>query len=519
VQLGRVSEAELLAGANEPFSFNRWQPDDDDFVESAQADLAFAEELQHLLSRVDLLEELLRLPRLTRFVSRTWPEMLATNLLATAQDTLAPKGRSFDVSPIGRWQIVTKGMECPSALAQARALADGYHQGLRRLSVLGGAHARQVEGIEPNDNSSDYVSDLVVLRGLAYHQRLEAAGVRASLRKRVMSDPAGWMALLPWLLHAMPEQSLLIEQTFLAVSAGCDPRDALTSAMASGLEVLALRASGLAEVLGGVTETSVELMARIAQSLDDGRRAFPRPLGEPASTWLADLNLESEFRSVIDSTLDSFAAEFLTQGGAEEEGHVGSLLTRLEERLRAAEVARGLTTDLPRPVEFRGSYRRIPKTEEAMVNADLALVVSIDAHALLKLDLADFVQVKKSTRGPVPLDSDRWTIKLDQLDGLLSVSDSAVYWLITGSGSILVVPAKLLLAVAQGTGVADQGTFTLYYPQVRHAAIALSSYLVDLLSGTWLGIQAAEALALARGESSSTKTRAVFELSVRYSPG
>lgn len=502
----------------------RWRSfsqDDTDLVAALERDTRASQELKAVLAEhPELLADLVRHEGVTRFGTRSWPDVLAELLLGEVQDGLGLNTGQFERSTLNIWRQHSRWMSELGVLAPVAALADGYRNGQRRLSSFQRGVAFRTGDVVA-DHMVDIVSDVVVLHGLVYGRDLEARGVRSQLRRRIESDPDAWLTLLPWVLQASPHSSTVLECTFWAVSAGANPLPVLEQARASTFDSLRLRAEGVAEVFAGPGDLTTELIAKLAQTVDGvrGRRDFPRPLAEPSSTWLSDLGLEAGMRSTIDGTLDTFAEELETQAGAEEEGHVGSLLTRLEERFRVFADARAASTELPQPVEILGAYRRVPKTEEARLGADLAIVISIEVHAQLSLDFADFVQVKKSRRRTGPLDSDRWEIDLDQLQDLLATSSTAVYWLIAGDGSVRVLPAKLLLAVAAGTGVIQQGTFTLRYDQVRHAAVSVSSYLVDLTSGAWLGTVSPDALAVARGESAVTAPRSVFELSIRYSPG
>lgn len=86
-------------------------------------------------------------------------------------------------------------------------------------------------------------------------------------------------------------------------------------------------------------------------------------------------------------------------------------------------------------------------------------------------------------------------------------------------GDIHVIPAKLVWAIGNAKGKLEQGTFTLPYTAVRHAAISLAGYLIKLTIGGWMGSQAPEKLTLASGGPATTRARNYFELTVRRSLG
>lgn len=129
------------------------------------------------------------------------------------------------------------------------------------------------------------------------------------------------------------------------------------------------------------------------------------------------------------------------------------------------------------------------------------------SHAL---ELAEFVQVKKPRQY-----RDRWigswTIETKQLKDLLMTSQSAVYWLIDPSGDVLVVPAKLLGALAPKRA---GRTFTVGFNSVRSAAIMIDQFLAELLVGGWLGNERDQAKRIARGEVAGLVPKYLVELQV-----
>lgn len=429
----------------------QFKPRDDDFVATVLRYPALLDTLESAITDDPyLMDSLLYYPHLLGHWTTTRPEGLEVVLLAASLDLVTKNERDLEYHVLTRWQKAAGQTSLPAPLASASAMIDGLRDG--HASVRDITEGRARSGRRDADSLTALVADLVVAASLGYsHPDHERSGARRQLRRRIATNPSAWVALTPWLLQTLGESRLMTEGTFWALEAGADPLPALRRAAIMDIETVRLRAGGVLEMLdnGGDPATVV---AKLARLLDDGRghREFPRSLSEPTSTWMSDLELEEGFRSAVREAESYFADEFATQAGAEEESHVGSLLTRIEDRLRARAETRALTSGLAQPVELSGSYRKIPKREEATIKADLALLVRIDVYGRLKTVFADFVQVKKSYRGPVALDADRWRVDLDQLDGLLGISSTAVYWLIAGDGSILVIPAKLVQGVARG---------------------------------------------------------------------
>lgn len=163
------------------------------------------------------------------------------------------------------------------------------------------------------------------------------------------------------------------------------------------------------------------------------------------------------------------------------------------------------------------SSRTNGKREESSTGADLALVVNIDVRGALKIEFAETVQVKKSVRLHDDSHRDQWTIKNNQLQDLLDRSPTAVYWLLANDGNVLVVPAKLLAAAAAGSGKQDQQTFQVGYAAMRHAAVDLAQFFVDLLVGSWLGSDRPALLDYAKG--TGTPERPYAAITVRVAVG
>ncbi len=442
---------------------------------------------------------------------RLCPEALSDGLLRLSADLLSPsltQDQKTAAAALGTWLRRSRHEQLhPADLQVARAFADHLEREVRRRV---GVSSESPEGLT-------LLFDLVA-RCNGYGDGLEDSGHRRRLRDYVDQHPDKWVTALSWLLQVAGGRNIVTLGTLWAKHAGADPLPVLQPAAERCVEPMATRALGLLDLLDGDHDTDV-LLARIAVRLDRGRPAFPRPLAEPTSTWLSDLGLEHELRSAIGRAASEFAEEFQTQGPAEEEGHVASLLTRIELELRTSAAAREVDGAWGVPAEVTGSFRRLAKSEEAVVHADLALTVEIDVVGQLDTTFTELVQVKKAQRLGTEPGTDSWRIKIEQLTELLAISATSVYWLLRVDGSVLVVPAKLLLAIARGQRVDGQGTFTLHYASVRHAAVTLPSHLVDLTLGGWLGSSDEQAVERGAGAPGNTRARALFRLRIRSVQG
>jgi hypothetical protein len=110
--------------------------------------------------------------------------------------------------------------------------------------------------------------------------------------------------------------------------------------------------------------------------------------------------------------------------------------------------------------------------------------------------------------------NDAWTIDVEQLDTLLSTSQSACYWLITAHAELLVVPAKVIRGMLNARERIGK-TVNVGYNAVRSTAIGLPQFFTDLLIGGWAGDVSHEALEIARGTSKTTRPQLVLEVEVR----
>ena len=201
-------------------------------------------------------------------------------------------------------------------------------------------------------------------------------------------------------------------------------------------------------------------------------------------------------------------------GAAEEEHLTATLLTGLVREFTALP-ARTRLAGLAGP-HLRVGHRTVTKKEEKTSGADIGVVVDVRLPGRLQLRTGDLIQVKKSaalTPGRAGRE-DTWTIKRRQLHDLLEHSASAVYWLVRGTGDVLVVPAKFLAAIEGATARPSSQQFTAGYAAVRHTAISMEQYLPDLIVGLWLGSSSERTLQAAQGTGRTTRPRFALTIDI-----
>ncbi|UGT61782.1 hypothetical protein [Nocardia asteroides] len=412
-------------------------------------------------------------------------------------------------------------------LRTASDVAEGLSAGLATAEYHKlEASSRRTRDLPPDVNDLSCDTARVVASAVACQHLnrrglgVAGLGIRRHFHEIVQRHPSAWVEALEWLLLILdPRSEEIVDGTIIALGQSQDVAAALIEATRHSIPEISVRARGVLTAADGWDEVAPVSLSSLARRSDRGRTQFPRPLGEPTSTWLSDLEIEVMMHAAVADACVAFADEFRDFGSHEEEGHLRILMKQIEETLRQRQRASAGAERLP--VDIVGAYRPIQKKEEKEIGADLAIVVSIAIPGQLELEFAEFVQVKKALNIPSGAVADRWRIKIDQIKDLLSTSPTAAYWLIGADGDVYAVPAKLLLGRAAGAGRLDKVDFTLHYTDIRHAAIRLESYLTYLSVGTWTGSAAMEAVRLGRSRKDAvgTRARAIFELSVRTGEG
>ncbi|MFF1347343.1 hypothetical protein ACFVZJ_15325 [Streptomyces sp. NPDC058322] len=103
------------------------------------------------------------------------------------------------------------------------------------------------------------------------------------------------------------------------------------------------------------------LLDIVSASVDARRSDFPRPLGAPSSTWLADLGLEGLVRGATRRAVAEFASSVGDLGAAEEEHLTATLLACLFSEFTAMP-ARARLTGLGGP-HLRVGHRTVTKKD------------------------------------------------------------------------------------------------------------------------------------------------------------
>lgn len=352
----------------------------------------------------------------------------------------------------------------------------------------------------------------------SWHNATERIGVQAEIRRLAETHPRLWARSLPWLFRLGRKLDGL-DVALTVVLARTEPvvARALGTCARNPVAHVRLRAAGTMTLQReDPGDAEPWLLDALANAVDRRRDVFPRPLAGPAASWLGDTDLEDLIRGSARLGLREFADVVRDQGAAEEEGLTQQLLALLAKQFERINHVVEISGGRPAPTQIALAQRTVPKTEEKTIGADLGIVVHAELPDALMARFGDLVQVKKTILLTSPgLLTDGWRIDVDQLAKLLRYSATATYWLIRRSGEVLVVPAKLLMALYDGRATPRPATFTARYGDVRHAAIPLEQHLVDLVIGMWAGSAAPDTLSVADGTNGRTRPRHILDVSVR----
>lgn len=352
----------------------------------------------------------------------------------------------------------------------------------------------------------------------SYRHTTEMLGAETRLLEFASRAPDEWAAALPWLLARAHLLRGAVESISVLVAEHPSVTAVLESLVSSGeSSTVRDRATGVLAMNSGLSSATEHLKWQImtfaARQLD-GSPAFPHPLEPMSSTWLGSLSVEAELRRAVTTAEHEFREFFGSHAGIEEEACTRNLLDNVHRSLTSL---KGRTRALSRtagnaPLLTIG-HRQVPKSEEASWGCDIAFVVKVALPSVIQAEIAEFVQVKKP-EAPRKSGLEAWRITTKQLDDVLRLSDSSVYWLLGRFGEVLVVPAKLLRALRVGRKHTTVGSFIAPYHEVRSAAIPLSQFLTDLLVGMWLGSTKEDALKAAGGADNRTVPRFIVTISI-----
>lgn len=465
-----------------------------------------------ICSTADMVEEGVRsYPMTFSALGQLRPEMVNEGLQLAAVNALTGSNKSA-LETFLLWRNRNPGT-LPQSLKFVRLVADGLSHG--RDEVKKADLGRRAEP-QPDEPVVALMSDLaaIALDNDWAHEPLQKAR-RRRLRANIAGHPDSWLDLLPWVLQLTDRNATYLEAVSWTLDAGADPFARLGHIAEGSVLPAAQRAAGVLETFEG-DGLSTALISRVAREYDMNLGdAFPQPLAAPTSTWVSSHDIEQRLRNAVKQARTAWSHHFIAQGSAEEEGHVAFLLARLEETLATANDLHAKQNGR-RPVELTGEYRRVNKYEEGKIQADLAILIRIDVHGEIRTQYGELIQVKKTEYidrpdNPIQIgkpNADQWSIEIDQLRTLLNVSPTAVYWLLAHDGYVLVVPGKVVLGIVEAK-IAHEGQqhVTVHYTQVRHAAIDLENYLVDLTIGGWLGSTSDVMVELATGTSAPPGAR------------
>ena len=358
----------------------------------------------------------------------------------------------------------------------------------------------------------------------SWQHETELIGLRATVTKLVAESPQLWADSLDWILVRYSEIRKLVDVITIEFSIKSNEvRTALKSACSSEIEDVRLKAHGLWTLLNGIEGADSELagiLADAAARYMDGTPMFPHPLAPMSATWLGSDGVEGVLKDGIRRAADRFASEAREQWGDIEEALVKGLVKEIEFEFRNAlpklkVIGKNLGHSHP-PMLTVAQRPASKMLEEPIYGCDLAWLIRGSVRGRFSATWADVVQVKKSNvRGVKTAKSESWKIDSKQLDNILNWSASATYWLLCSSGEILVIPAKYLLSIRNGTGKTGKcQSFTIGYWEVRSASIPLGQYLVDLLIGQWLGSTSDEMVKFAQGGNINIRPRVIVEVTI-----
>lgn len=444
---------------------------------------------------------------------RAWVENLL--LAQCAQRSLVdwpwPGGPPLVVS-WAAWATPAVAAVLPVPTAVAVGLARAYQQreGYRGRHEMWTSRLLQRLDSHVDQKLAELWCDLALLAG--ERDSLAAAGLRQRVENR--ARPGLWARSLEWLLLWGGQlEGLNVVLTVALADKHATVRGAVRRCVRSPVLSVQLRAAGLQAAVESTRPLEERLLDIVSASVDAHRSDFPRPLGAPSSTWLADQGLEGLVRGATRRAVAEFAGSMDDLGAAEEEHLTATLLaglvrefTTLPAHTRLAGVA---------GPHLRVGHRTVTKKEERTNGADIGVVVDIRVPGRLQLRTGDLIQVKKSSRTGR---EDTWTIKRRQLHDLLEHSASAVYWLIRGTGDVFVVPAKFFAAVEGAIARPSSKQFTVGHAAVRHTAVPMEQYLPDLVVGLWLGSSSDRTLQAAQGTGRTTRPRFALTIDVVLEP-
>jgi hypothetical protein len=349
-----------------------------------------------------------------------------------------------------------------------------------------------------------------------YGDTLERSSLERLIIEIVDASPGLWAASLHLILQDSKLDKEFTVTLTISLAMKSPEVESVLRELAELAENLSLREQAreiqaLSESADQPREELVQILLNTVVRWTNSRMIFPHPLSFNSRTWLSSHTVEEEIRAGLKNGLELFRQDFIEQGGKNERALVQSLLSCIRAQFRST---RPFLRAVAKTIGVRPAvaldHRTLVDREEKVHGPDIAFLMRIHGAAFA-IELAEFVQVKKPKPGRDGSWIDSWTIEKEQLGHLLETSYTAVYWLISGSGQVLTVPAKYLRAHAS----TKRGkTFSFRLNDARSVAVPVDEFFIELLLGTWLGNPDARALDIARGRDRHLKPAHVLEIDV-----
>jgi hypothetical protein len=359
---------------------------------------------------------------------------------------------------------------------------------------------------------------LAGVEGSAWTQRL------ASFARE---NPEGWAEMLPLVLTYPESVQPLVQATSLIAAEKSESVRRILQTFTAAHEEPSLRdrAEGLLMLLNPDAEHrdfTRDLLVTLVKFVE-GTTAHPHPLELPSSTWLGSRDLAGRLRPGVDAAASRFSRNLPSQLGEDEEPLTRELLLDLVREFERVELITGALGKKQSRSSIVVQHRQFPKHEEAPFGCDVAFHLSVELPGAIVFDSVEFVQVKKPSRGKKG-DQDifrqRWQIDvIPQLDNLINLSQTSVYWLLDPDGQVHVVPARLIRGVIRAEGKLTQSSAGIDYAHIRSMRCSLYQFLVDLFTGAWLGTSDERALAAAAGKDAFRRPRHLFDIKVHADVG
>jgi hypothetical protein len=243
-------------------------------------------------------------------------------------------------------------------------------------------------------------------------------------------------------------------------------------------------------------------------------------------TWMQDSAVEGAIFGAIERTEREFVAEYEHEWRLEEEMHVATLLTRLQQALKGANgildalAAHGVgvapSIDL--------SFRQISKHEEGRAgvgaerfSVDVAFIVHVTDAGKKVARRATLVQCKKLKADKSGNWSPSFDLERQQCDDLIQQSEASFYLFITPAfvgSEVWMTPARLVRNLCDLHGTKG----TLPRIPTYYASRSLAHWMTYDLFGLWTGDERVALVEKAQGEGRGYSPRFVVSVRIHRNP-